>query len=77
VPSDELPPSDTVTVDPAGALPVSVTVSLEFASPVLITGTAGGAVTVTSNELEAVLVPAEVVSVAVNACEPADSAAVV
>jgi hypothetical protein len=77
VPSAELPPSNTVTVDPAGALPVRVTVFLEFATPVLITGAVGGAGTVTSNGLEALPVPAEVVSVAVNACEPADSAAVV
>ena len=50
------------------AVPVRVTDSLEFSTPVLITGAAGGGgVTVTLNALEAALVPAEVVSVAVNA----------
>ena len=63
-----LPPSDTVTVAPSGAVPVKVTNSLELATPVLMTGAAGGgAVTVTSNALDAVLVPADVVSVAVKA----------
>ena len=68
VPSAVVPPSDTVTVEPAGAVPVRVTDSLEFSTPVLITGAAGGGgVTVTLNALEAALVPAEVLSVAVNA----------
>ena len=35
------PPSDTVTVAPSGAVPVRVTNSLEFATPVLMTGAAG------------------------------------
>ena len=62
------PPSDTVTVAPSGAVPVKVTDSLEFATPVLMTGAAGaGGFTVTSNALDAVLVPADVVSVAVKA----------
>ena len=62
------PPSDTVTVAPSGAVPVKVTDSLELATPLLMTGAAGGgAVTVTSNALDAVLVPADVVSVAVKA----------
>ena len=67
VPSATVPPSDTVTVEPSGAVPVKVTDSLELATPVLMTGAAGGAVTVTSNGLDAALVPAEVVSVAVKA----------
>ena len=70
VPSALVPPSDTVTVEPSGAVPVKVTDSLEFATPVLMTGAAGGGeelVTVTSNGLDAALVPADVVSVAVKA----------
>jgi hypothetical protein len=71
VPSAVAPPSDTVTVEPSGAVPVKVTDSLEFATPVLMTGAAGGfgggGVTVTSNGLDAALVPADVVSVAVKA----------
>ena len=39
-----VPPSDTVTVEPSGAVPVKVTDSLEFATPVLMTGAAGGVV---------------------------------
>ena len=63
-----MPPSDTVTVDTAGAVPVKVTDSLALTTPVLMAGAAGGGgVTVTSNGLDAALVPAEVVSVAVNA----------
>ena len=42
VPSAVAPPSDTVTVEPSGAVPVKVTDSLEFATPVLMTGAAGG-----------------------------------
>ena len=42
VPRAVLPPSDTVTVEPSGAVPVKVTDSLEFATPVLMTGAAGG-----------------------------------
>ena len=41
VPSAVELPSDTVTVDPAGAVPVSVTVSLVLADPVLMTGAVG------------------------------------
>ena len=68
VPSAVVPPSDTVTVEPSGAVPVKVTNSLEFATPMLMTGAAGvAAVTVTSNALDAALVPADVVSVAVKA----------
>ena len=69
VPSAVVPPSDTVTVEPSGAVPVKVTDSLEFATPLLMTGAAGGGgdVTVTSNALDAALVPADVVSVAVKA----------
>ena len=71
VPSAVEPPSDTVTVAPSGAVPVRVTVSLELATPVLMTGAAGDVgeelVTVTSNGLDAALVPADVVSVAVKA----------
>ena len=67
------PVSDTVTVEPSGAVPVKVTDSLEFVAPVLMTGAAGGfgggeeLVTVTSKALDAALVPADVVSVAVKA----------
>jgi hypothetical protein len=63
-------PSDTFTVEPSGAVPVKVTDALEFSTPVLMTGAAGGGeelVTVTSKALDAALVPAEVVSVAVKA----------
>jgi hypothetical protein len=73
VPSAVAPPSDTVTVEPSGAVLVKVTDSLEFAAPVLMTGAAGGSGggggsgTVTSNALDAALVPADVVSVAVKA----------
>ena len=68
VPSALVPPSDTVTVAPAGAVPVRVTDSLEFSTPLLMTGAAGGGgVTVTLNALEGALVPADVVSVAVKA----------
>jgi hypothetical protein len=73
VPSAVAPPSDTVTVEPSGAVPVKVTDSLEFVAPVLMTGAAGGfgggeeLVTVTSKALDAALVPADVVSVAVKA----------
>jgi hypothetical protein len=42
VPSAVAPPSDTVTVEPSGAVPVKVTDSLEFSAPVLMTGAAGG-----------------------------------
>ena len=68
-----MPPSDTVTVEPSGAVPVEVTNSLEFATPVLMTGAAGGSgsgggsATVISKALDAALVPADVVSVAVKA----------
>ena len=41
VPSAVVPPSDTVTVEPSGAVPVKVTESLELTTPVLITGAAG------------------------------------
>ena len=41
VPSAVAPPSDTVTVEPSGAVPVKVTDSLEFATPLLMTGAAG------------------------------------
>ena len=41
VPSALVPPSDTVTVAPAGAVPVRVTDSLEFSTPLLMTGAAG------------------------------------
>ena len=64
VPSGVEPPSDTVTVAPAGAVPVKVTESLELTMSLLMTGAAGSG-TVTSNGLDAALVPAEVVSVAV------------
>ena len=37
------PPSDTVTVDPAGAVPVKLTVSLALTMPLLITGRPAGA----------------------------------
>ena len=67
VPSD-VPPSDTVTVAPSGAVPFKVTASLVLTVSLLMTGAAGGdeaLVTVTANGLDAALVPAEVVSVAV------------
>ena len=71
VPRAVAPPSDTVTVEPSGAVPFNVTDSLEFSTPVLMTGAGGGSggggSTVTSNALDAALVPAEVVSVAVKA----------
>ena len=42
VPSAVVPPfSDTVTVEPSGAVPVKVTDALEFATLVLMTGAAG------------------------------------
>ena len=44
VPSAVVPPSDTVTVEPSGAVPFKVTDSLEFATPLLMTGAAGGSV---------------------------------
>lgn len=74
------PPSDTVTVEPSGAVPVNVTEKLEFTTPELIIGAAGAedVVTVTSNALDAALVPAAgVASTAVKAYEPATKAAVV
>ena len=40
-----VPPSDTVTVEPAGAVPVKVTDSLEFSTPVLMAGAATAAPT--------------------------------
>jgi hypothetical protein len=72
VPSAIVPPSDTATVEPSGAVPVKVTESLELTVPLLMTGAAGWAVdggsgTVTLSGLDAALVPAEVASVAVNA----------
>ena len=76
VPSALVPPSDTVTVEPAGAVPVRVTDLSELTMPrcdgPVRPGVAG---TVTSNGLDAALVPADVVSVAVKAYEPADKAA--
>ena len=66
VPSALEPPSDTVTVAPAGARPVKVTESLALTVPLLIAGAAGCG-TVTSYALDAALVPADVVSVAVKA----------
>ena len=41
VPSAFAPPSDTVTVAPSGAVPVSVTESLALTAPLLMTGAAG------------------------------------
>ena len=76
VPSALEPPSDTVTVAPAGAVPVKVTESLALTVPLLMAGAAGCG-TVTSYALDAALVPAEVVSVAVNAYVPDDKSAVV
>ena len=71
VPSALEPPSETVTVAPATAVPVRVTEPLAFAAPVLMTGAAGatGAAppTVRSNTLDGALVANAVVSVAVNA----------
>ena len=65
------PVSDTVTVEPSGAVPVKVTDALEFPTPVLMTGAAGGDVVeelaTFTNTKAAALVPAEVVSVAVKA----------
>ena len=64
----------TVTVELSAAVPVSVTESLELTAILLMTGAAGrgavGAVaagTVTPSVLETALVPAAVLSVAVNA----------
>ena len=57
-------------MEPSGAVPVKITDPLEFSAPVLMTGAAGGGEelgTVTSNALDAALVPADVVSVAVKA----------
>ena len=68
VPSGLAPPSETVTVAPLGAVPVSVTESLALTTPLLMTGAARELPdTVTSRALEAALVPAEVVSIAVKA----------
>ena len=74
----------TVTVEFATAVPVRVKESLELTAILLMTGAAGrGAVepvaagTVTSSAFETALVPAEVVSVAVNAYAPGDKSAVV
>ena len=72
VPSAVAPPSDTVTVEPSGAVPgQGHRDRLEFTTPVLMTGSGRGGgeelVTVTSNGLDAALVPADVVSVAVKA----------
>src|ERR1700678_671561 len=74
----------TVTVEFATAVPVRVKESLELTAILLMTGAAGrGAVepvaagTVTSSAFETALVPAAVVSVAVNAYEPAGKSAVV
>ena len=65
------PVSDTVTVEPSGAVPVKVTDALELATPVLMTGAAGGGVVeelpTSTNTKPAALVPADVVSVAVKA----------
>ncbi len=58
VPSAVDPPSDTVTVEPPGAVPVSVTESLELTTPLLRTGAAGYG-TVTLNALDATLFPAD------------------
>ena len=66
VPSALVPPSDTVTVAPSGAVPVKVTESLALTVPLLMAG-AAGCDTVTSSALDAALVPADVVSVAVKA----------
>ena len=66
VPSALVPPSDTVTVAPSGAVPVKVTESLALTVPLLMAGAAGCG-TVTSYALDAALVPADVVSVAVKA----------
>ena len=41
VPRAVAPPSDTVTVEPSGAVPVNVTDSLEFSTPALMAGAAG------------------------------------
>ena len=71
VPSGFAPPSDTVTVAPSSAVPVSVTESLELTAPLVMIGAAGGSTvaagTVTPSVLETALVRPEVVSVAVNA----------
>ena len=66
VPSAVEPPSDTLTEAPSGAVPVSVTELLALTAPLLIAGAAGSG-TVTSSGLDFALVPAAVVSVAVNA----------
>ena len=66
VPSATVPPSDTVTMEPSGAVPVKVTDSLELATPMLMTGAAGAAPSRSHRTgCDAALVPAEVVSVAV------------
>jgi hypothetical protein len=58
----------TVTVEPSTAVPVSVRESLELTAMLLMAGAAGElAGTVTLSALDFALVPAEVVSVAVNA----------
>ena len=73
----------TVTVELATAVPVSVTESFELTAALLMTGAAGGSLvavavgTVKSSALDFTLVPAAVVSVAVNAYEPAAKTAVV
>ena len=51
VPSALAPPSDNVTVEPAAAVPVSVTELLELTTPLLITG-ADGSGTVTSSAFD-------------------------
>ena len=60
---------------PLTAVPVSVTEPLALTAPVLMTGAVGS--TVTFRGLEDALVPAEVVSVAVNAYAADDRSAVV
>ena len=70
VPRAVAPPSDTVTVEPSGAVPVKVTDSIGICHPGADDrrgAAGGGGFTVTSNALDAALVPAEVVSVAVKA----------
>jgi hypothetical protein len=64
VPSALVPPSDTVTVAPSGAVPVSVTESLELTTPLLMVGEVAAG-TRTPRAFDAALVPADVVSVAV------------
>ena len=78
VPNADEPPSDTVTVAPAAAVPVSLTASYRFTVPLVIVGTATvGAATVTSSAADFALVVPESVSVAVNAYDPAARSAVV